>query len=157
MSVVLLRVDDRLIHGQVVVGWGQFLSPDRIVLADDTIAQDAWEAELYRTAVPDDVEVEFTSIVDTARRFAEWDQSPERIVVLVRDIPALMQLCDMSRAVRRVNLGGVHRSGDRVERLPYIFLSEDELEQLKRLERQGVEVTAQDLPTAMPVTLQDLA
>ena len=46
MSIVLVRVDDRLIHGQVVVGWVQALGAQRIVLVDDEVSANAWEREL---------------------------------------------------------------------------------------------------------------
>ena len=48
--VILFRIDDRLIHAQVVVGWGRRLRPDRIVLADDAVRAEEWEKELYASA-----------------------------------------------------------------------------------------------------------
>ena len=52
MPIELYRIDDRLIHGQVVVGWGQPLSLRFIVLVDDEVASSDWEQELYRMGVP---------------------------------------------------------------------------------------------------------
>ena len=43
MPVVLARIDDRLIHGQVTVGWSELLRPDRIILANNAIAADSWQ------------------------------------------------------------------------------------------------------------------
>ena len=57
MSLVLVRIDDRLIHGQVTVGWGSFLNPDRIMLVSDDIAQNNWEKELYESCVPFNMKV----------------------------------------------------------------------------------------------------
>ncbi|HXD48268.1 MAG TPA: PTS sugar transporter subunit IIB, partial [Gemmatimonadaceae bacterium] len=64
MTLVLYRIDDRLIHGQVVVGWGQPLDIGFIVLVDDTVAASDWEQELYRMAVPPEMEVYFHSTAD---------------------------------------------------------------------------------------------
>ncbi|MCH6547189.1 MAG: PTS sugar transporter subunit IIB, partial [Gemmatimonadetes bacterium] len=55
----LVRVDDRLIHGQVVVGWGRELQPDLVVLANDEVAANDWEQELYRLGVPERIDVKF--------------------------------------------------------------------------------------------------
>jgi mannose/fructose/N-acetylgalactosamine-specific phosphotransferase system component IIB len=55
-----------------------------------------------------------------------------------------------------VNLGGIHHRPGRIERLPYVYLSEDELRALKALRAGGVEVTAQDVPTTAPVALDAL-
>jgi PTS system mannose-specific IIB component/fructoselysine and glucoselysine-specific PTS system IIB component len=54
---MLYRIDDRLIHGQVVVGWGQPLDLKFIVLVDDTVASSDWEQELYRMGVPPEMAV----------------------------------------------------------------------------------------------------
>lgn len=157
MSVVLTRVDDRLIHGQVVVGWGQALVPDRIVLADDAVAEEQWEHDIYRAAVPPGIETAFVSVEEAARRFAEWDRAPERTLVLVGSIEACLRLCAAAPGVRAINLGGIHQADDRRQRLPYLFLSESELAQLEGLEERGVTIVAQDLPTSPAVALDELA
>lgn len=156
MTLVLVRVDDRLIHGQVVVGWGQALTPDLLILADDTIAQNDWERELYRTGVPPGIDVDFVSVGEAADRIDSWAGSRRRTILLVGDVDSLMRLCRAAPQIRRVNLGGIHGNRNRKERLPYLFLSDDEAQQLRRLEDRGVEVTAQDVPNAAAVPLGDL-
>ena len=64
MTLELYRIDDRLIHGQVVVGWGQPLDIDFIVLVDDTVATSDWEQELYRMGVPPEMDVYFHTARD---------------------------------------------------------------------------------------------
>jgi mannose/fructose/N-acetylgalactosamine-specific phosphotransferase system component IIB len=66
MPIVLLRVDERLIHGQVVVGWGGPLHADRIVIADDEIAGSPWEQELYCLGMPPEMEASFETLDDGA-------------------------------------------------------------------------------------------
>lgn len=156
MTLVLTRVDDRLIHGQVVVGWGRALSPDRLVLADDAIAGEAWEHDLYRTGVPPAVAVDFVTIAEAARRIPEWEASGERVLILVADVESVTRLCAEAPTITAVNLGGFHRADGRKLRLPYLFLSDEELQDLAALEDRGVTVTAQDLPNASPVALEKL-
>src|SRR3989475_9536141 len=67
MSIALYRIDDRLIHGQVVVGWGKPLNVGFIVLVDDAVRASAWEQELYRMGVPADIEVVFASTEEALR------------------------------------------------------------------------------------------
>ena len=64
VSLNLVRLDDRLIHGQVVVGWGNALGAQQILLIDDHVAAAQWERDLYRLGVPTNVEVEFSSVAD---------------------------------------------------------------------------------------------
>ncbi|HEX5817239.1 MAG TPA: PTS sugar transporter subunit IIB [Gemmatimonadales bacterium] len=157
MSVVLCRVDDRLIHGQVVVGWGQALKLQRIVLADDEVARSDWEQDLYRMAVPAGLEVVFATVAAAASRLAEWERDARRTAVLMGSIEAAAQLYRADPAVaRRINLGGIHHRPGRTERLPYVYLTDEEQRQLERLAGEGAQITGQDVPTSAPVPLEAL-
>ena len=68
MTLALCRVDDRLIHGQVVIGWGIPLGVEHIVLVDDTVAANDWEQDIYRMAVPAGITVEFAGPAEAATR-----------------------------------------------------------------------------------------
>ena len=159
MSLVLCRIDDRLIHGQVVVGWGQRLGLGFIVVVDDAVKDNVWEQELYRMGVPAAMDVVFATVAEAAGRLAEWERDPRPGIVLTGDVDTMVALCAAAGAAapRRVNVGGVHARDGRTERLRYVFLTADEAAKLKALAAQGVEVTAQDLPTTKPVPIAELA
>ena len=72
MAIDLYRIDDRLIHGQVVVGWGQPLNLGFIALVDDEVAGSEWEQELYRMGVPPDMDVFFATPDDASRQLDQW-------------------------------------------------------------------------------------
>lgn len=156
MSLLLFRVDDRLIHGQVVIGWGRPLGVDFIVLIDDAVRESSWEQDLYRMGVPPEIEVIFANREEAIRDFTQWSSSPRRGILLTGSVETIAALGEAGVPIYRVNLGGVHHRPGRIERLPYLYLTDEELQLLERLEQAGVEVTAQDLPTATPVTLQAL-
>jgi PTS system mannose-specific IIB component/fructoselysine and glucoselysine-specific PTS system IIB component len=152
---VLVRVDDRLVHGQVVVGWGRALKLRTIVLVDDTIAASTWEQDLYRMGIPPEMTVEFMSVNAAPARFAAWESDGDHVMILVGDVATLARLC-AAAPVTRVNLGGVHQGPGRAQRLPYLFLSHDEAAQLQALADLGVAITAQDVPTTRPVPLHEV-
>lgn len=156
MTLSLVRVDDRLIHGQVVVGWGQALGISQIVLVDDQIAADPWEQDLYRMGVPPGMAVEFLPVAEAARRLPEWDASPRRTMLVLGDVAAAVEFCRLAPQLKRLNLGGIHQGPDRRQRLPYVFLSDAEMQQLRALQARGVDVVAQDVPTAKPVPVTEL-
>lgn len=158
MPLTLCRIDDRLIHGQVVLGWGAPFGVDLIVLVDDAVRQNEWEQEIYRMAVPQGVEVEFVGAEEAVTRLRGWAAGSRRVFVLTGDIPTMAQLVERGNgAIERVNLGGVHQQPGRRERLHYLYLSDDEVERLRDLAAGGVRISAQDVPTATPVPLQELA
>lgn len=152
---VLVRVDDRLVHGQVVVGWGRAVGLRHLVLVDDGIRASAWEQDLYRMGVPHGIDIEFSSVAEAGAAFERWDSAGARTMVILADVATLARLCAVA-PVRRVTLGGIHQAADRTERLPYVYLSEQEAEDLRALASDGVSITAQDVPTARPVSLEEL-
>lgn len=156
MTLALVRVDDRYIHGQVVVGWGQALGAELMVLVDDAVSRSEWEQELYRIGAPPGMEVEFVSIADAAEKTAQVAASRRRTIVVTGDVDTLVRLCEVAPSIRKVNIGGIHQAPGRRERLPYVFLSDAEAEQLRRLAERGIDVNAQDVPTARPVALGEL-
>ena len=158
MSIALVRVDDRLIHGQVVIGWGRPLGAQFIALVDDAVAGAEWEQELYRMAVPPEVSVEFATVAEAADRLDDWEARPDPGIVLVGEVATISALA--ARAPGRlpaVNLGGIHHRNGRRERLEYIYLTDEEYAALRALAVGGVRVTAQDVPSADPVPLEALA
>jgi mannose/fructose/N-acetylgalactosamine-specific phosphotransferase system component IIB len=157
MSIVLCRVDDRLIHGQVVIGWGRPMGINLIILVDDQVAQSDWEQELYRMAVAPDIEVRFVTVAQAINRLQEWQSNGKRGLVLTGDVETMAALHAANPAVvHRINLGGIHHRPGRRERLPFIYLTDQELRTLTALEVEGAVITAQDLPTTTPVALRDL-
>lgn len=157
MSVVLYRIDERLIHGQVVMGWGPELRPDRYVVVDDELSGERWEQDLYRLALPAGVTAQFLSVEEAVRRAASLEADPRNTVVLTRSVSAMARLGGGGRLRgREVNLGGVHYRAGRTARLSYVFLGPEEEESLKALEKAGAVVRARDLPASRAVGLASL-
>lgn len=155
MTLELVRLDDRLVHGQVVVGWGQALAASLVVLVDDRVRESEWEQELYRMGMPPDMELVFASVSEAISSVPGWSTSRRKTIVLTGDVESLVRLV-RGTAIRRVNIGGVHQQAERRQRLRYVYLSERESEQLKQLVQGGIEVSAQDVPTARPIPFAEI-
>lgn len=156
MAIVLYRVDERLIHGQVVIGWGHELRPDRYVLVDDDLAQSEWEQDLYRLGVVG-TEVLFADVAEARTRLPEWRDDTRRTIVLTRDIATMGRVAEGGRLRgEKVNLGGIHHGPGRDEVLRYLHLTAEDREDLKGMAEEGVEVSARDLPDAPKVALPAL-
>jgi PTS system mannose-specific IIB component/fructoselysine and glucoselysine-specific PTS system IIB component len=157
MAIALYRIDDRLIHGQVVVGWGQPLELRFIVLVDEDVAASEWEQELYRMGVPPEMSVHFCTVHEAAQQLPEFQASAEPGLVLVGDIGTMKRLVSAANGrIHTVNVGGVHHQPGRTGRLRYVFLTPAEESGLRDIAAMGVDVTAQDVPTARPVPLSEL-
>lgn len=157
MSLVLCRVDERLIHGQVVVGWGMKLRPTHYIVIDDELASSQWEQELYSLALPADVPAAFLTVKEGRRALAKVLASEDRTVVLTRSLSAMLGLAQGGGlADMEVNLGGIHAGPERTRLAPYLHLSPDELSTVTAIGAEGAKVFAQDLPGAQRHSIDDL-
>lgn len=156
MPIVLLRIDERLIHGQVVIGWGNHLRPDRYVVVDDELASSAWEQDLYRLGAGD-AEVLFVTVAGAREGLAEWRAAPARSIVVTRDVTTMRRLAEGGLLEgESINIGGVHHRADREELLTYVHMTEAEQRDLEAIAAMGAEVAARDLPDAPRVSLSSL-
>lgn len=145
MSIVLARIDDRYIHGQVTVGWHQRLRPHRIVLANDAIAGDAWRSRVYAQAVPPRTEVAILSVAVAA----EWlCTAPATLrTLLLTGSPADMhELLIRGVPLTEINVGGMHYSAGKPELLPFVYVDRGDLEAFAALLAAGCTLRAQQVP-----------
>jgi mannose/fructose/N-acetylgalactosamine-specific phosphotransferase system component IIB len=147
MPVKLARIDDRLIHGQVVLGWVPSVKPDRIVVANDRVAGSDWERKFYSSCVPPEVRVSFSTIEETARQISGDLFKGEGLIVLLESARDALALVKAGVPLRDVNVGGLHYREGSVELLPFVFLTDDERTALRELVKRGITLSAQDVPS----------
>lgn len=157
MSIRLFRIDERLIHGQVVIGWGRRLHPRRFVVVDDALADSEWEQELYRLAVEDEAEVEFLDVRDARSRLSDYEADGVPTIVLTRDLGSMRRLSDddLLRG-KSVNVGGLHPAEGRRQVRGWLNLGPEDEEDLRRMVDAGVEIEGRDLPDAPAVPADEM-
>ena len=92
MAIELYRIDDRLIHGQVIVGWGQPMGLGFLVLVDDEVANSEWEQELYRMGVPPELDVFFALVAEATVKLDQWNRDKRPGILLTSDIDTMARL-----------------------------------------------------------------
>jgi len=152
--ISLVRVDNRLIHGQVVEAWLPHLKVDRVVVADDEAAASPLIRAAMGLAVSTDVNVTIQpmSKVD----FYVLSTDPVKTLVLVRDVDGVVAARERGLEMQKLNLGNVHFASGRRQVSPSVFLSQDELNRLKMLAEGGIEVEARGVPTDKPVPMEEM-
>jgi mannose/fructose/N-acetylgalactosamine-specific phosphotransferase system component IIB len=111
LKLVLVRVDDRLIHGQVVLGWTRAVSANRIVVADNATANDSMQQTLLKLAAPSGVKVSILTTDEAGEQLSSSTFKGENVMVLVRGPEALLDLKKAGVEFSKVNVGNVRRGG----------------------------------------------
>lgn len=152
--ISLIRVDNRLIHGQVVSTWIPYLRADQVVVADDEAASSPLMRAAMSLALPPTVNAAVLRMDEVD--WAGLSAGPKRVLVLVRDVAQAAAAVKAGADVKRLNLGNVHFEEGRRPVSPSVFLSRSELELLEELAGDGVEVEARAVPTDRGASLAEI-
>ncbi len=156
MSWLLHRIDDRLIHGQVLVAWGARLAPVRIWLVDDAVAASDWERDLFRDAAPG-IEVRVVTVAEAAAAHAaETEARDGGAFLLVRDLATAHRLVEAGARVEDWNVGGLHYAPGKDKVNDYVYLDAADRAHAHALLAAGVGLVVQDVPASRPQTLAEL-
>jgi len=156
MSLRLVRIDDRLIHGQVVAVWLRALGAQRIVIVDDATSRDEFLREVLTLAAPQGVPVEVHGVADGAVRLIELAATPEPVMVLARSPRSVLGLRQAGVPIDVVDLGGMGSGPGRKRLHKSISVSPDELRELREIEQLGTRVEVQIVIDDRPIPFRSI-
>ncbi len=151
--IALLRIDDRLIHAQVVLGWGRDIRPDRILIADDMIAESDWEKKLYMMAASPDIKVSVLSLKDAVDQIEGGVFDREKVILLVKGPREMLWLIESGLQADEVNVGGMHYSEGKMKVLENVYIDENDRDALREMVKRGITLEARALPRHEKVIL----
>ncbi len=143
---LLVRVDDRLIHGQVVTQWVGTINAQKIVVIDDEVAVDKMRKNILKFACPTDVKMNVYSVEKAAEVWAKNKFGAYNVMVLFRDVNMIKKSRELGVNLDEISLGQMSITGDRVQIHRTFGLSESEAQTLLDLERDGVNIYFQMTP-----------
>ena len=151
----LLRIDDRLIHGQVILGWVMPLKIRPLLLVHDRIAKDEDLKAAISATVPVNLDFSVLTIAESLPVINDLSLS-RHMMVVVESPSVALKLREQGATVKSINIGGLHFEDDRIKLLSYVFMSRTEIDQITRLASSGADIHCQDLPTTLPVSWDKL-
>ncbi|MBI4801842.1 MAG: PTS sugar transporter subunit IIB [Elusimicrobia bacterium] len=151
MPVTLYRIDDRLVHGQVVESWVPYLKISEIVVVSDEIASDDIRRTIMRFATPEGVELKIFKVQE-AFDYLCGAPAPHNILVLLPGLKEAADLLSKGLKIPRLNIGGMHYcAGKNMSIGKAIFLSDEDCGRLKFLAGAGVGLEGRGVPTDKPI------
>ena len=150
MPLVLVRIDDRLVHGQVIVGWGLLLKPQRIILCSDTIAKSPWEKEIYmgsEAMAPYPLSISVLTTEETQLFLNDKENEHEDIILLIETPQDILELIKQGVKIEKINVGGMHYKQGKRRLAPYIFVDDRDIELFKEISQMKIEIEGREVPT----------
>ncbi len=156
--IALVRVDNRLLHGQILEAWVPRLGVERIVIADDDAAASPLARAAMVLCLPPSLSAEVSPVAKVD--YAALAAARQVALLLFREVSTLQQAAAAGLTpalARKVNLGNVHYSQGRLPVTPSVFLSGEEIAAVQALAEMGFEVEARAVPSDAPVGARQLA
>jgi mannose/fructose/N-acetylgalactosamine-specific phosphotransferase system component IIB len=147
VPLLLARIDDRLIHGQVAFGWGGALHPSLYLVVSDALRADALRAEVCLCGVPEEARGRVVSVAEALTPTVLAEIESERTLLVMPGTEEAVRLLDGGFPLTELNIGGLHHAPGKREVLPYVFLDQVDRERLRSMAARGVRVAARDLPS----------
>ncbi|QAT39147.1 PTS sugar transporter subunit IIB [Clostridium sp. JN-9] len=158
LNIVLTRIDDRLIHGQVITAWSKVTKANRIIIVDDAVANDSFMVNVLKAAAPTSLKVEIFGTEEAVKVINGGTNNgdAERVIILVKTPKTITKLVSQGVAIKEVNLGGMGATQGRKQLYKNISASEEERQAFKDLMDKGIDVSIKIVPDAKQVSIKKL-
>jgi mannose/fructose/N-acetylgalactosamine-specific phosphotransferase system component IIB len=147
MSIVLARIDNRLIHGQVLESWVPYVNADCIVVANDQVAGNAFQKLLMEAAVPRGIRIIIDTVEKVADMFSTSELIDRKVLLLLASSQDALAIHRRGVGCGKLNLGNMHGGQGKQRVTCTIALDPADVDNLRLLEVDGVRVVSQCIPS----------
>lgn len=148
--MVWVRVDNRLIHGQVVEAWLPYLNAKKLVVVNDELAQDALQQQILSLAVPEKVQTEFIYIDQGLNYFKDYSSDSKISLFLLKDCPDAKRLIEQGTDINSINIGNLHFAKGKEQLSSNISVTPEDINILSYFKEKGIELDFRCIPNDTP-------
>lgn len=144
-NILLTRIDNRLIHGQVGMTWANHLGANLIVVANDKVADDEVQQNLMDMAVSNEVETRYFTVQETIDKI-HYAANDQLIFLVVKTPQDVVKLVEGNVPIKKLNIGNMHYSDGKQQISSTVSIDEEDKKAFKRLQQLGVEMEIRRVP-----------
>lgn len=152
-TLKMVRIDYRMVHGQIVAKWIKFRPVDRLILANNQLAEDDFMGDIYRMAVPQQ-QVDIVKLEDVKKSL---DAKNDKVMLIFKDVDSAYKVWKEGFSLPELNVGAVQNGPGRKTVIQGVALSPEEFKLLKEMQDSGVNVFLQPIPETDPTSLDSIS
>jgi mannose/fructose/N-acetylgalactosamine-specific phosphotransferase system component IIB len=156
MDIALVRVDNRLVHGQILEAWVPFLRASCIVVVDDQVASDFFQETVIRMAVPREIQVIISGLKEFAETYSFTQGLGKKTIVLFSTVSAALAVHRLGFRFAKLNIGNVFNENCRICCTPSVLLSDVDIADITRLHDEGVQIEVRRVPKEKRVDFYEI-
>lgn len=155
MKISVFRIDDRLIHGQIITAWIAYAEAGIIVVADDKAATDDFQQALLRMATPDSIKLEILSVNDAIHYVCREDEEG-KVLLLVRGPEQALQFIEAGIAPHVINVGNMNMKKGKKKVLGNLWVFPEDIENIKKIYEKNVSMEVRAVPNERSQDVMEL-
>ncbi|PAV28385.1 PTS sugar transporter subunit IIB [Virgibacillus profundi] len=144
--IIKMRIDDRLLHGQVAYSWKSALSYEAIVIADDNAANDEVRKMALKMSNPDGVRLAIRSVEDAAKLVKNPKLQAMKVFVIFSNPKAAYDFIEKIDEKPVLNIGGMQKQDDKVLLSPAVYVSKEDISYLDKIQEKNIEIEVRQVP-----------
>jgi PTS system mannose-specific IIB component len=146
MGIVAVRIDGRLIHGQVANLWTTKLDIGRIMVVDDEIVDNAIEKSGLKLATPAGVKLSILSVEKAAANILAGKYDSQRVLIIAKRPDRLLHLIELGVPIKEINVGNMSQSEHSKAITRSINVLDEDIDAFKKLDEKGIQLVSQMVP-----------
>ncbi|HHD7697158.1 TPA: PTS sugar transporter subunit IIB [Enterococcus faecium] len=146
--IKFIRIDHRLLHGQVVFSWSKSLQINRILVVNDEAANDEFKKMSLELSKPQGIKLNIFTVENTLTKISKIEALSKNIMMIFGNTKDVRQFCESYSNVKEINYGGIIKKEGSKQFSNAIFLTENEIEDAKVLKSMGIKQFMQQVPTS---------
>ncbi|MFC4620287.1 PTS system mannose/fructose/N-acetylgalactosamine-transporter subunit IIB [Camelliibacillus cellulosilyticus] len=147
MALVVTRIDERLVHGQVAYSWSVAYQVDEIIVVDNLAASDEMQKMLLSMAVPAQLSHQILTEYQAVSVLKQVESSQKRVFLVLRHPNTLLSLLENGVQIKEVNIGGMYHKPDRRQITKTVYVNDEEEAVIKKIKEFGVDVEVRTAPS----------
>ncbi|MCG4282221.1 PTS N-acetylgalactosamine transporter subunit IIB [Lacticaseibacillus saniviri] len=154
-NILVTRIDNRLVHGQVGMTWVNTIGANLIVVANDDVSKDSVQQNLMEMVIPDTVGIRFFSIEKTIRVIGKAAPT-QKILLVIRTPQDALALIKGGVPIKKLNIGNLHFAEGKKQLSATVSVSQDDIDTFNELHNMGIQLEVQGIPNERATDLMDL-
>ena len=156
LNIALVRVDSRLVHGQILEAWVPHVRAKCIIVVDDKVAGDSFFETIIRMAVPSEIELIISSVNDFVKNYFFTHGEGKKTIVLFSNIDDACDAYNQGFHFDKLNIGNVYNNEYKICCSPSVFLCDKEIKCIKKLlEESRVVVELKRIPKGKTIDIKE--
>ncbi len=156
MSIVLTRIDSRLVHGQVLAGWLPFTNATMIIVADNIAASNYFQKKVMEIAVPPEIILKIEKVEDAVSDLQENRYEDEKIMIIFSRLNDVVEAVRKGLVFSSINLGNLNYTTGKRQVTPSIALDDNDIADLKTLLETGAHIDVRTVPRDQPARIETI-